>query len=354
MNEVINASPMKYFSFVTVFFCLQLVAACQSETPPAPAPVPVAVPKNPASIGTVGDTADVRVTTQSGYVLMGGGTDVDEAMRWMIDRAKGGDVVVIRASGSTGYNQYLYDFQNVNSVETLLINSKELANNPRVAARIRQAEMVFIAGGDQANYINFWKDTAVEDALNYLISTKKVPIGGTSAGCAILGELIFDAQNGSVTSEEALRNPFDPKITFTQSDFLQIGLLKNLITDMHYDQRSRQGRHVAFLGRLFKERNQLPRGIGVDEKTAVCISETGKAVVVGNGKAYFLEAANTKPEICEPNKPLTWDAANQAVTVYELTDALNDELTMPDFKNVRGGKRWRWYVLNGELKQVAF
>jgi cyanophycinase len=40
---------------------------------------------------------------------MGGGTDVDEAFRWMSSRAVGGDFVVIRATGADEYNQYVYD-----------------------------------------------------------------------------------------------------------------------------------------------------------------------------------------------------------------------------------------------------
>ena len=51
----------------------------------------------------VGDTADVQPgTVQPGTVLAGGGGDNDTAMQWMLSRAGGGDVVVIRASGSDG------------------------------------------------------------------------------------------------------------------------------------------------------------------------------------------------------------------------------------------------------------
>lgn len=140
-----------------------------------------------ASIGITGDTTDVQVPTVNAYVLGGGSTDVKEALLWMIERAKGGDVVIIRASGATGYNDFIYGLGGVNSVETLLINSRELALHPSTAARIRQAELLFIAGGDQGNYVKFWQDTPVEDAINYLIHVKKAPVGGTSAGCAVLG-----------------------------------------------------------------------------------------------------------------------------------------------------------------------
>ena len=67
---------------------------------------------------------------------------------------------------------------------------------------------LFIAGGDQSDYVNLWKDTPVEDAIHALLG-KGVPIGGTSAGLAILGQYGFAALNGSITSEQALANPFN-------------------------------------------------------------------------------------------------------------------------------------------------
>src|SRR5688572_17106590 len=72
------------------------------------------------SIGISGSPKDVTTKTEGGFVLAGGSTDVDEAFRWMIKRSGGGDFVVIRASGSTGYNEYIKGLDSLNSVETLL------------------------------------------------------------------------------------------------------------------------------------------------------------------------------------------------------------------------------------------
>src|ERR1700712_3789411 len=108
-------------------------------------------------MGIIGDTADVKTPTRGGSVLMGGGKDVDAAFKWMINRSGGGDVVIIRASGTAAYNPYIFGLGKVNSVETLKIDSRELANNDTVVRIIRNAEMLFIAGGDQSNYMKYWK-----------------------------------------------------------------------------------------------------------------------------------------------------------------------------------------------------
>lgn len=267
-----------------------------------------------ASIGLVGDPEDVTSTTAGGTVLMGGSTDVDEAIRWMLQRSGGGDFVVIRASGSTGYNDYIFGLGTVNSVETLLIDTREKALLPETGKRIREAEALFIAGGDQANYVKFWANTEVSAALQYLIQEKKVPIGGTSAGCAILSDYIFDAQQGSVTSPEALANPYVRAVSLSKS-FIQIPALANVIADQHYAQRGREGRQVVFMARLQKDFGvNEPRGIGVDEQTAVCIAPDGRITVFGAGSAYFLQG-KTSPENCSQGQKLHWHRNQEAVQV---------------------------------------
>lgn len=170
-----------------IHFVVLMVSLCSVSCNPKqvspdsaiPADTLVRAPK--LTTWLTGDTADVQRVTTGGTVLMGGSKDVDMAIRWMIQKSGGGDFVIIRSSGSNGYNDYIYKrLGGVNSVETILINSRLLANDTIVARKIRNAEALFIAGGDQANYVNFWKGTKVEEAVNYIRNTKQVPVGGTS------------------------------------------------------------------------------------------------------------------------------------------------------------------------------
>lgn len=303
-----------------------------------------------AFIGIIGDTADVHPTyVKQGFLLAGGSTDVDSAMKWLLDKADGGDVIVLRASGSTGYNQYMFGLSKVNSVESLLINSTELANNPAVAQRIRQAECLFIAGGDQWNYVHFWMGTPVGEAIDYLVNVKKVPVGGTSAGLAVLGQFAFDAKNGGITSEEALANPYSEKLTLTK-DFIKIGSLANLITDSHYSQRNRQGRHIAFMARIIQEGNTNVKGIGIDEKTAVAVDAARNAIVFGAANAYFYRS-QSKPEKCEANQPLEWYHNGKALQVYIIAGSAtgNGSINLAKWKKLSGGINKSAFVKNGSV-----
>jgi cyanophycinase len=213
--------------------------------------------------------------------------------------------------------------------------------------RIREAEALFIAGGDQANYVNFWSNTPVSEAISYLIHTKKIPIGGTSAGCAVLSDFVFDAKRGTAVSSDVLSNPYHISVSLSKS-FIQAPFLQNVIADQHYSQRSREGRHVTFLARMAKDFSlKKPRGLGVDERTAVCIDELGNAVVFGSGSAYFLQALSTS-ESCEADKPLVWKRKQNAVGVAKIDASLTGS---PAFNLKHWPKKFSsyWWIENGVL-----
>ena len=91
----------------------------------------------------VGNAADVRTPTRAGLVLEGGGTDIDEAFEWMIERSGGGDFVVLRTSGTDAYNDYIFDMtapggRRADSVATLIVTTPSAAYDPFVIQAIRK------------------------------------------------------------------------------------------------------------------------------------------------------------------------------------------------------------------------
>lgn len=344
MNIIINGC----ITATTICFL-----ACNNGEQPAQS-----IAGRPASIGIVGDTADVTAPVQGGVALIGGGGNVNGAFQWMISRSGGGDVVVLTASGNAGYNTDIDSLGKVNSVETLNITTRELADNDTVANIIRNAEMLFIAGGDQSRYMNQWRGTKVNAAINYLLQEKKAPVGGTSAGCAILSGLYYSGEGGSAVSDSVLANPYDSLVTLYNNDFLHAPYLQNVISDQHYLKRHREGRHVTFMSRLIKDFQVIPRGIAPDERTAVCIDGQGTAKVFGVSKAYFILADSLKkPELCEKDQPLQWNRNGQALKVYEIpaTAAGNGSFQVSDFDPAKasGGAWYWWWVENGRLHKKA-
>lgn len=300
-----------------------------------------------------GSAEDVTTKTQGGLLLMGGSTDVESAIRWFLNRSGGGDVVVTRSSGADGYNNYMYNMADVNSVESLIIDSREKANLASVEQKIRNAEALFIAGGDQWNYVKYWKDSPIENAINYLINIKHVTVGGTSAGCAILGGTYFNASEGTITSAQALSDPYNNFMTLGQSDFIASPFMQNTITDSHYTQCDRQGTHITFLAKMMKDfGNSTVKGIGVDEKTAVCIDENGLGKVYGTNQAYFLQNNTLGAESCNNGNLLDWQRNKQAVKAYKITGSANGNGSFDASTwTFSGGTAYFYSVNNGLLVQ---
>jgi cyanophycinase-like exopeptidase len=268
----------------------------------------------------VGSPADVTTTTSALLVMQGGGTDVDFNFVRMGAASGGGDFVVIRASGTDAYNPYILGLCSCDSVETFVFKNRNGAFQPFVIEHIRNAEALFIAGGDQSRYVDFWKGTPVEDAINYLANVKKVPVGGTSAGMAVLGEFLYSAMtNSSLTSEEGLSDPFHKDLTLDK-DFLSIPTQAGIITDQHLIERDRMGRTVAFLARLVHD-GWTTQGLAIaaDRETALHVDpEQGKAEVFAvpdhpTPYVYFLRTPGP-PEVCQPGVPLTF----RDVEVYRI------------------------------------
>lgn len=288
----------------------------------------------------VGNDGDVTTKTSAGLLLMGGSTDVDEAFQWMINKSGGGDFVVIRAAGTDAYNPYIYDLGTVDSVATIIIKDRAAASDPFVLEKIRSAEALFIAGGDQYNYVSYWKGTPVEDAIHEL-AARNVPIGGTSAGLAIMGEFLFSAENNTVDSSTALSDPYGKRIALDR-DFLSLPNMSGIITDSHFVARDRMGRLITFLARIMQDDwSPDAKGIGIDERTALLVEPKGTVSVVGSGAAYFLRTPG-KPEVCLSRTDLTF----HNISVYRISGSATFNLSK---WSGSGGTAYSLSVDNGVL-----
>lgn len=317
-----------------------------------------------------GSTTDMIVapTPPGGICMMGGASEHDEAMKWFLTRAYGGDVLVIRASGSDGYNDYMYTSLgiNVNSVETIVFNNSSAAYDPYVLDRISKAEAVWMAGGDQWDYVSYWRNTPVDSLINDGIENRGMTIGGTSAGMAVQGRYYFSAENGTVTSTTALQNPFDANITVDSTSFIQNNYLQDVITDSHYDDPDRKGRHVVFLAHILQNYGIEAKGIACNEYTAVCIDENGMARVYGDYPAYdefaYFIAKNCElngtpafPEVYSSGTPLTWNHSGEILKAYKVPGTMNGTNTfdLNDWTTGSGGEWFDWSVNNGTLSEVV-
>jgi cyanophycinase len=227
--------------------------------------------------------------SQGSLLLVGGGSEEyndwsDAPYRWLVTHAPNARILVLHyADTSTFFSGYL-PWLSPCTVSNLAITSAAQANDSSVYRRILDHDGIFLRGGDQWLYVNTWRGTLTEEAIRQVFQRGGV-VGGTSAGEAILGEIVFDAHFASVAPRTALRNPANAGITLSD-DFLRLG--EDFICDSHFYERGRLGRLPAFLAFYKEARQREIFGLGVDYNTALAIGPDGVGEVMGAGTVTML------------------------------------------------------------------
>ena len=256
--------------------------------------------------GFAGTGADTRRIPQRRLVLMGGGREEDRAARQFVEASFAGDIVVLRTSGSlTSYpNYFIGALASITpaTVITIRTSNPQAGADPAVLCRVGRAEAVWLAGGDQWDYLGLWPPT-LHDSLA-AVARRDATVGGTSAGAASLGEGAFDARHGTVSSPEALADPLRLEVSLAYPAFAQPEL-EGVLVDSHFMERQREGRLLAFLARFLADHGSGPVvGVGLDEGVALTLEfDEYRVTSRGEGAAWLYEVAG--PAELAPGAPLT-------------------------------------------------
>ncbi|MFF6872755.1 pre-peptidase C-terminal domain-containing protein [Streptomyces sp. NPDC012450] len=264
----------------------------------------------------LGSASDVSRSSWNGpaFTMNGAGGVVAASMSRAVDEIRGGsgsiDVVVLAGSAPTSGSKTpecdtVMGLTGVNSCTTWTLTAAADGNNGQVNTDVRNAEFVYFAGGDQCRYAA-WKGTALEASVESVVA-KGGGSGGGSAGHHINSPVVYDACNGSVTSAEALANPYDSYISFTTGMF-QWAHYGGVINDSHFVTRDRMGRTMAFLARAVKDGltpGGAAWGVGVEEGGgSLFLDRDGKATQYG--KDAYVVLADHQPEQAVAGKRLTY------------------------------------------------
>jgi len=236
-------------------------------------------------------------------VLMGGGTEVDGASRAFVEAAGGGDVLVLRATGSvTSYTSYFSVDLSANpapaTVTTLRVDDLAASSHAALTCRVGRAEALWLAGGDQWDYSGQWSGV-LHDAVNLV--SRRATVGGTSAGAMVLGGYLFSARDGSVTSEEVLLEPTAAAVHVVPSP-LAHPWLSGVVLDTHFTQRAREGRLLTFAAHALQQGATQVLALGLDEETALVV-QNGSFEVQGVGSVWAYDVRG--PVTLQAGQPLS-------------------------------------------------
>ena len=214
---------------------------------------------------------------------VGGGSEdynswSDTPYGWVVEKSNYGKVLVLSYSDQTDWIPNYFLWLGAAASENFKIPSRTIADEQATYDQIVSARAIFIKGGDQWRYVNYWKGTKTEDAIREVFNNGGV-VAGTSAGAMVLSDVVFTAQYNSVYPDESLLNPFRNDITL-DDDFLN--LVPNTIFDTHFVERGRFGRLIAFIFNAYNTLGKDLLGIGIDDRTAICIEPNGVATAYGS------------------------------------------------------------------------
>jgi cyanophycinase len=203
-------------------------------------------------------------------VIVGGGRIPDDVRRRFVELAGGRSarlVVIPTASASAdaadAARQYLPVWEKLGAagVELLHTRRRAVADSDAFVGPLRRATGVWLSGGDQSRLTAAYRGTAVQRELRRLVARGGV-VGGTSAGAAVMGEVMITGGRREATTAGGL------------------GLLPGVLIDQHFLRRDRFDRLRHALAR---HPGQV--GVGIDEATAVVV-RGGRLSVLG--ESYVL------------------------------------------------------------------
>ena len=149
----------------------------------------------------------------------------------------------------------------------LVITNRSEANDPSIAAQIKDAGLIYLSGGDPHLLVSTLKGTLVERAIIEAWSSG-TSLAGCSAGAMAIGGWVVGFRHMPPKAYEGL------------------GLLPNISILPHFDRMI--GRLPDFIStRSFRPPDGV-RLIGVDEETAI-VGKDGKFIVAGRASAWLFE-----------------------------------------------------------------
>ena len=192
----------------------------------------------------------------------------------------------------------------------------------------------------KVNNSGYLRNVVGFDEMTYhLVSGQKIVIGEPDK-----------SEESTLIAE--LEAPFNLNAIWQEGNFLNVPYLESVITDTHYDNPDRRGKHITFMARMNKDWGMNAKGIGVDEATAVCIDGNGRGYVFGDGIAFFLSQNGQGPERCQSRRSLDWYRNRQAIRAHLIQGNSQGSryFNLASWSPGTGESSQYYYVDRGRLK----
>ena len=262
--------------------------------------------------------------------IVGGGRQPDGLVTRFIEMAGGPGAARIAviplassnpAGSGTGKVEHLQEY---GAEAFVLLTSGDSARDPAVRDRLNGATGIWFTGGDQSRITSALDGTPLLATIREA-NLRGVPIGGTSAGAAIMSPLMITGSQ-VLADEDTIGYHGDTFSRIARGSIEVVpgfALLPRVIVDQHFVRRER---HNRLISAVLERPDHI--GIGIDESTALEVTSSGRwqvhgasVVVVYDAReatvshrdADVLGAAGIKLHILPPGS--TYDPRSGTVTI---------------------------------------
>lgn len=214
-------------------------------------------------------------------MIIGGGKERKLILKDYVDLIKAENPVIelITSAGSVDIEETYQEYREIFekhipcTVNHIHHDRREDIQAEGIEKRIKAADAVFIAGGDQLKLTSVYGGTGILFLLKHRYIYEGLLVGGTSAGAMVLSTPMIFAGNGA---DELIAGQV--KIT-TGFEFL-----RDVCIDTHFVARGRITRLAQVVAT-----NLSTIGWGIEEDTAVIVENGTDARVVGKGVVLLLD-----------------------------------------------------------------
>ncbi len=210
-------------------------------------------------------------------LAVGGGKDVPEILDRFVALAGGTGARIVLLPVSSAREdrgqglRRLFESRGASSIAVWAPATPGEAGTPEALSVLREGDAFWFGGGDQKRALALLRGTAALDLLRERHAAG-APVGGSSAGCALLSRVMIEGGDATV---------IEPGAVPTGEG---LGVLRDVVLDQHFLER---GRLTRLINVVLDEPGRT--GLGVDRETGVLI--TGRRVeVLGRGQAVLVEA----------------------------------------------------------------
>jgi cyanophycinase len=210
-------------------------------------------------------------------------SEESELFREMVDLAGGSKArIVVVPTASDAPSERARDYREVfsvfnpESIQTVHIGDRQDAGSTELSKVISEATLFMFAGGDQLRLSSLIGGTPLHRALLERYQSGGCVIAGTSAGAAVIPEVMIFQNNRFRVFRKG-------GIEMTKG----LGLIHDTIFDTHFVQRARISRLVHAVAT-----NPALLGLGIEENTGLLIEDETTAKVIGTGTVIVLDGSS--------------------------------------------------------------